>query len=82
VITRALGLETQGNRPDVRTEAVAVGDTFLLCTDGLTDVLDDEAIAALMNADDLRVACDRMVHEAYENGSRDNITVVTLRRVA
>lgn len=81
VITRALGLEADTNLPDVRTEPVTPGDTFLLCTDGLTDVVDDKKIARLLAGDDLSAACDRLVDAAYENGSRDNITVVTVRAI-
>ncbi|MEQ8983832.1 MAG: SpoIIE family protein phosphatase, partial [Deltaproteobacteria bacterium] len=78
VITRALGIETPKRDPDLRSEALAVGDTLLLCTDGVTDVLSDEDIGALLDGD---LAAERIASAAYDAGSRDNITVLLLRRV-
>ncbi|MEQ9503342.1 MAG: protein phosphatase 2C domain-containing protein [Deltaproteobacteria bacterium] len=78
VITRALGIETPKRDPDLRSEALAIGDTLLLCTDGVTDVLSDEDIGALLDGD---LAAERIASAAYDAGSRDNITVLLLRRV-
>ena len=54
-----------------------VGERFMLCSDGLTDVLDDEAIAAALRerATPSKVV-ERLVRQAIEAGTRDNISVV------
>jgi serine/threonine protein phosphatase PrpC len=78
VITRALGLDGSA-RPDVRLERLAAGDVYLLCTDGVTEKLDDGAIARRLAAPSAEAACQALVEAAYEAGGRDNITAVVLR---
>jgi protein phosphatase len=77
VITNALG----GREPGVRTELHRIelepGDVLLLCSDGLTDMLADPDIAAVLREEcDPRRACERLVAEANERGGKDNITAV------
>lgn len=79
VITRALGMP--GSEPDVRVEAARPGDVFLLCSDGLSEVLEPERIAALL-ALPAAVACRALVDEAYAAGSKDNISAVVARVIA
>lgn len=76
VVTRALG--TSASRPDLRVEAIAPGDVFLLCSDGLTEGLAPARIAALL-AGPAADACRALVDEAYQAGSRDNISAVVVR---
>ena len=77
VITRAVGTD-----PDVDVDTFAVqaqeGDVFLLCSDGLTDMVDDEAILELLDRyhDDLDRATKSLVSAANRGGGEDNITVV------
>jgi protein phosphatase len=77
VITRALGTE-----PEVEIDAIAVdardGDIFLLCSDGLTTMVDDASILALIdgNREQLEVAARALVSAANDAGGEDNITVV------
>ena len=77
VITRALGTD-----PDVDADAFAIdaqaGDVFLLCSDGLTTMVDDEDILALLerHRDDLDRAARSLVSAANRGGGEDNITVV------
>ncbi|HHH12066.1 MAG TPA: serine/threonine-protein phosphatase [Sorangium sp.] len=79
VITRALG-SRDNIELGVRSVAYQVGDTFLLCSDGLTHMVDDEHIReALMLADGPQDACELLVSLANEAGGRDNISVVVLR---
>ncbi len=52
------------------------GDRLLLCTDGLSDMADDAAIAAVLTTIELQSACDGLVQLALEHGGRDNITAV------
>ena len=57
------------------------GDTLLLCSDGLSDMIDDEAIAATLrqHGEDLDTAVDDLINQANNAGGRDNITVLLLR---
>lgn len=64
--------------PDTATRTVSPGDIFVICSDGLTDPLDDEALAEICRVtpgDDL---ADVLVTEALENGTEDNVTVVVV----
>ncbi len=79
VITRALGPE-----PDVAVDTMTVqarpGDVFLLCSDGLTTMLsDDEVHAVVERASSLDEAARRLVRAANDRGGRDNITVILFR---
>lgn len=76
VITRALG--TPRAEPSLRVEAVATGDVFLLCSDGLSEVLADEEIVAAL-ARPAAIACRALVDAAYAAGSKDNISAVVVR---
>jgi serine/threonine protein phosphatase PrpC len=78
VITRALGMDGSPS-PDVRRIALAPGDTLLLCTDGVTEKLDDARLAALLGGSDAEAICRAIVGEAYERGGRDNITALVVR---
>ena len=77
VITRALGTEAD---VDVDTFSVqsAPGDLFLLCSDGLTSMVDDETIldAVERNRADLEEAAKALIKAANRGGGEDNITVV------
>lgn len=76
IITRALGPEPAVD-VDVQEVAAAPGDVFLLCSDGLTSMLDDDRIRTLVvEADSLEVAARELVDAANLAGGRDNITVV------
>ena len=77
VITRAVGTE-----PDVDVDTFAIepadGDLFLICSDGLTDMVDDGSIidAVRKHRDDLDEAAKALVGAANRGGGDDNITVV------
>ena len=79
IITRALGPEPEVE-VDLRTVPVLAGDVFLICSDGLTTMLDDEKIAHVLGrATSLQSAVKALVDEANRAGGRDNITVVLFR---
>jgi PPM family protein phosphatase len=77
VITRAVGTEADVD-VDTFTVEPARGDLFLICSDGLTDMVDDEAIikAVEKHHDDLDEAAKALVTAANRVGGEDNITVV------
>lgn len=79
VITRALGTATD-TVPDLRREPLQVGDIYLLCSDGLSGVVDDATMAKVLASEpDLDAACRTLVDIANERGGPDNITVVLVR---
>lgn len=81
VITRALGMPEESGLPELRCERLELGDDLLLCTDGLTEGISDERIAELLAEGSVAAACRRLVEEAFDAGSRDNISAVLVRRV-
>jgi serine/threonine protein phosphatase PrpC len=79
VITRALGPE-DSVEVDTRSFRARPGDVYLLCSDGLTTMLPEQDIAAVLNAGhSLRDAGEALIAAANAAGGRDNITVVLLR---
>jgi protein phosphatase len=64
---------------DVDAVDVAVGDVFLLCSDGLSGVVDDAAIAALLADDSAEDASRALVEAAIGQGAPDNVTVQVIR---
>ena len=79
ILLRALGRE-----PDVQVElseiAIVPGDRLLLCTDGLTRMVDDGELGAALARfrGDPQAACDHLIAAANESGGPDNITVVVI----
>jgi protein phosphatase len=79
VIVRALGMKASV-QVDVIADAPRLGDVYLLCSDGLSGMVPDGEIAAMMaNEYDLDRVCDRLISTANGNGGLDNITVVAIR---
>jgi len=79
IITRALGPEPEV-QVDLQTVPAQDGDVFLICSDGLTTMLDDEQIARILTrATSLQNGVRALVDEANRAGGRDNITVVAFR---
>jgi hypothetical protein len=77
VITRAVGTESDVD-VDTFTIEPAPGDLFLICSDGLTDMVDDDAIirAVEKHRDNLDEAAKALVGAANRGGGEDNITFV------
>lgn len=79
VITRAIGM-TDRVEPDIDLIELRTGDTLLLCSDGLTTMVDDAEIARTLAAcADPQEACEELVAAANERGGEDNITAVVVR---
>jgi len=82
VITRAVGVE-ESVAPEVQEIEAEPGDLFLLCSDGLTDMVEDNEIKIRLqeHANDLASASESLVAIANKNGGRDNISVILARVV-
>ncbi len=79
VITRCVGASGDVT-PDLFSGVVRAGDVFLLASDGLTGMLEDEVLAAILQSDGTPEKwVDRLVAEANRRGGLDNITVIVVR---
>jgi serine/threonine protein phosphatase PrpC len=80
LVTRALGIEPQVEA-EIRNYPAQTGDIYLLCSDGLNDMVDDEDIEMTLAAigNNLPLAADQLVQMANDNGGRDNVSVVLIR---
>ena len=79
IITRALGPEPEVE-VDLQTVPAQAGDVFLICSDGLTTMLDDDHISRLLSrSSSMQGAVRTLVDEANRAGGRDNISVVAFR---
>jgi serine/threonine protein phosphatase PrpC len=79
IITRALGPEPEVE-VDLQTVPAAPGDVFLLCSDGLTTMVNEQRIAEVLSSTtSMREAVRTLVDEANGAGGRDNITALAFR---
>ena len=79
VIVRALGMKDTV-KVDTRFEIPQVGDTYLLCSDGLAGPVSDQEIQQIMGQySDLKTASSKLIERANENGGPDNVTCVLVR---
>lgn len=67
--------------PDTATRPIAPGDVFMLCSDGVTDPLDDTRLAEIFEEADAPDLAERLVREAVAAGGEDNITAIVIRVV-
>ena len=76
LVTRALGVE-DAVLLEVNEHKVEPGDLYLMCSDGLSDMLDDDAIARIVFGDaTLELKSQQLIEAANANGGRDNISVL------
>jgi serine/threonine protein phosphatase PrpC len=80
VITRAIGIH-DGTHVETVTGSVQEGDRFLLCSDGLTEHLEDEDLAAILSNPLAHAGqiVDRLIGETLNRGARDNVTCIVVR---
>ncbi len=83
VVTRALGTRAEVEVDTIQQE-VAHGDLLLLCSDGLSDMVDDWLIEETLKkrGDDLENAARKLIELANRNGGKDNISVILMKVVA
>src|SRR4029079_9151924 len=80
LVTRALGIEAIVPT-DIAEYRIEANDIYLLCSDGLTDIVDPDVIHSIIDEkrSDLAVAAGDLIDLANQNGGRDNISVVLVR---
>lgn len=80
LVTRAMGIELTVT-PDLQEGLVLPGDLYLLCSDGLSDLVRDEDMHSTLNTynANLRKAAERLVEMANDKGGNDNISVILAR---
>ncbi len=77
VLTHAIGIRGTGSEPDIERFWLTDGDRLLLCSDGLTEMVDDATIATALNRESSSdEICQALIELALEGGGRDNVTVV------
>lgn len=76
IITQSLGIRSY-LAPDFNSFTWSTGDYLLLCSDGLTDMVDDEKIEeTILEQIDLDTKCNKLVELAKKAGGKDNITII------
>jgi protein phosphatase len=80
LVTRALGVDPE-MEVEIHDHPIEPGEIYLLCSDGLSDMLTDEEMcdALIMCGSSLQTACDVLVQKANDNGGHDNISVILIR---
>ena len=82
IITRAIGARDD-IEPDFFDQELQPGDMVLLCSDGLTNMVDDEAIYRILKeGTSLRARVEEVVETANRNGGKDNISVIVIEPLA
>lgn len=81
VLTRCLG-HAPRLQVDAWQQPLLPGDVYVLCSDGLTDVVKPDELCLLASDEDLDAAAERLVEAALEAGAPDNVTVVLARAAA
>ena len=80
VLTHAIGIRDTGSDPDIRRYRLAGGDRLLLCTDGLTNMVNEAQIALeLERGASSAETCQALVNLALKGGGKDNVTAVVGR---
>jgi serine/threonine protein phosphatase PrpC len=77
-LTQAIGTSLSIS-PQIEVVQVKPGDVYLMCSDGLPDLLNDEEIQKRINPHDIRASTDHLIDGAKAAGGYDNITVVLLK---
>jgi protein phosphatase len=80
LVTRALGVDPTVE-PEIRDYDAQPGDIYLLCSDGLNDMVEDEEISMTLQAlgANLELCATQLVQMANDNGGRDNVSVILVR---
>ena len=80
LVTRAVGIDAEVV-PEIHMHNVLAGDIYLLCSDGLNDMVEDEDIQSALYAmqGNLPLAAEQLIQMANDNGGRDNVSVILVK---
>jgi|SRR5450759_453096 serine/threonine protein phosphatase PrpC len=80
LVTRAVGIDAEVV-PEIHVHDVSVGDIYLLCSDGLNDMVEDDDIQSTLYAmqGNLPLAANQLIQMANDNGGRDNVSVILVK---
>ncbi|MDH5518603.1 MAG: Stp1/IreP family PP2C-type Ser/Thr phosphatase [Gammaproteobacteria bacterium] len=80
LVTRAMGIE-ESVQVDISEDIVQADDTYLLCSDGLSDMVDDRRINIILEENKFQIdlACTELIQQAKDNGGHDNISVIVIQ---
>ena len=80
LVTRAVGIDAEV-MPEIHVHDALVGDIYLLCSDGLNDMVEDEDIQSALYAmqGNLPLAAEQLIQMANDNGGRDNVSVILVK---
>ena len=80
LVTRAVGIDADVE-PELHVHEVQVGDIYLLCSDGLNDMVEDEDIGTTLQMlqNNLPLAATQLIQLANDNGGRDNVSVILVK---
>ena len=81
ILTQSIGSHGTVD-PDTATRHVEEDDIFMLCSDGLTEPLDDSALTNIFQKTPFEDLVDELLQQAIDNGSEDNITIVVVKILA
>ncbi|PCJ89175.1 MAG: protein phosphatase [Thiotrichaceae bacterium] len=82
LVTRAVGIDANV-QIDIQEDVVMVDDIYLLCSDGVTDMIEDKLIksAIMTNSNNLELAASEIIKLANEHGGKDNISALLVKPV-
>lgn len=80
VITRSVGFE-RDVLVDIQEREILPGDTFLLCSDGLSGLVKDQRLAEIVSKFNTKEAAEKCIAEAKKGGGDDNISVAIIRPI-
>ena len=80
LVTRAVGIDAEITA-EIHVHNVQVGDIYLLCSDGLNDMVEDDDIHSTLHAmqGNLPLAAEQLIQMANDNGGRDNVSVILVK---
>lgn len=80
LVTRAVGIDPEVEA-EVHVHEVQVGDIYLLCSDGLNDMVEDEDIGSTLQMlqSNLTLAANQLIQMANDNGGRDNVSLILIK---
>lgn len=83
LVTRAVGIDEVVS-PEIHVHEVKIGDIYLLCSDGLNDMVADEDIQSVLYAmqENLSLAAAQLIQTANDQGGKDNVSVILVKIVA